>query len=181
VLNQNAAKARELLKAAGYDGTPVVLMQSTDLPVLTNLAAVAKAQMEAMGLKVDMQSMDWQTLVGRRTKKDPPDKGGWNAFLTSWVAADILNPVMAGFFNAACDKAMFGWPCDEKIEKMRDAFSKETDAAKQKQIAVDLQKYWVDAPTHVNLGQWYQPQVLRTNLDGSMVAPVTVFWNISKK
>ena len=75
--------------------------------------------------------------------------------LTSWVAADILNPVMAGFFNASCDKAMFGWPCDETIEKMRDQFAKETDPAKQKQIAIDLQKYWVDHPTHVNLGQWY--------------------------
>ena len=181
VLNGNAAKAKELLKEAGYDGTPVVLMQSTDLQVLTNLAPVAKAQLEAAGFKVDMQPMDWQTLVGRRTKKDPPDKGGWNAFLTSWVAADILNPVMAGFFNSACDKAMFGWPCDETIEKMRDAYSKESDPVKQTQIAIDLQKYWVDHPTHANLGQWYQPSALRTNLDGMMVAPVPVFWNMSKK
>jgi len=181
VLNQNTAKAKELLKEAGYDGTPVVLMQSTDLPVLTNLAVVAKAQLEAAGFKVDMQSMDWQTLVGRRTKKDPPDKGGWNAFLTSWVAADILNPVMAGFLNSACDKAMFGWPCDEAIEKMRDAYAKEDDPAKQKQIAIDLQKYWVDHPTHVNLGQWYQPTAQRANIEGMMTAPVPVFWNMSKK
>src|SRR6185503_8430286 len=82
VLNQNAAKAKELLKEAGYDGTPIVLLQSTDLPVLTNLAPVAKAQMEAAGLKVDMQSSDWQTVVARRAKKDPPDKGGWHAMLT---------------------------------------------------------------------------------------------------
>ena len=52
---------------------------------------------------------------------------------------------------------MFGWPCDETIEKMRDEFAKETDPAKQKAIAEDLQKYWVDHPTHVNLGQWYSP------------------------
>jgi peptide/nickel transport system substrate-binding protein len=181
VLNQNAAKAKELLKEAGYDGTPVVLLQSTDLQVLTNLAPVAKAQLEAAGFKVDMQSMDWQTVVARRAKKDPPDKGGWNAMLTSWVAADILNPVMAGFFNASCDKAMFGWPCDEKIEKMRDAFAKESDPAKQKQIALDLQAYWVEHPTHVNLGQWYQPTAMRANVDGMMVAPVPVFWNMSKK
>src|SRR5215471_11393553 len=109
VLNANTAKAKQLLTEAGYDGTPIVLMQSTDLQVLTNLAPVAKAAMERAGLKVEMQSMDWQTLVARRTKKDPPDKGGWNAFLTAWVAADILNPVMSGFFNASCDKAMFGW------------------------------------------------------------------------
>ena len=181
VLNQNAAKAKELLKEAGYDGTPVVLLQSTDLQVLTNLAPVAKQQLEAAGFKVDMQSSDWQTVVARRVKKDPPAQGGWNAMLTSWVAADILNPVMAGFFNASCDKAMFGWPCDETIEKMRDQFSKETDPAKQKQIAIDLQKYWVDHPTHVNLGQWYQPVAQRAGLEGMMVAPVPVFWNLSKK
>ena len=156
-------------------------MQSTDLQVLTNLAPVAKAQLERAGFKVDMQSMDWQTLVARRVKKDPPDKGGWHAFLTSWVAADILNPVMAGFFNAACDKAMFGWPCDETIEKFRDQFAKETDPAKQKEIVENLQKYWADHPTHVNLGQWYSPIARRNTVDGNMMAPVTVFWNVTKK
>lgn len=181
VLNQNAAKAKDLLKEAGYDGTPIVLLQSTDLQVLTNLAPVAKQQLEAAGFKVDMQSSDWQTVVARRVKKEPPSQGGWHAMLTSWVAADILNPVMAGFFNASCDKAMFGWPCDETIEKLRDQFSKETDPAKQKQIAIDLQKYWVDHPTHVNLGQWYSPAAMRTGLDGMMVAPAPVFWNITKK
>jgi peptide/nickel transport system substrate-binding protein len=181
VLNQNAAKAKELLKEAGYDGTPVVLLQSTDLQVLTNLAPVAKSQLEAAGFKVDMQSSDWQSVVARRVKKEAPSAGGWNLMLTSWVAADILNPVMAGFFNASCDKAMFGWPCDPEIEKMRDGFSKEGDPAKQKQIAIDLQKYWVDHPTHVILGQWYQPAVLRTSLDGMMVAPAPVFWNMTKK
>ncbi|MBX3500568.1 MAG: ABC transporter substrate-binding protein [Alphaproteobacteria bacterium] len=181
VLNGDSAKAAQLLKDAGYDGTPVVLMQSTDLQVLTNLAPVAKAQLERAGFKVDMQSMDWQTLVARRTKKDPPNAGGWNAFLTSWVAADILNPVMAGFFNASCDKAMFGWPCDEQIEKLRDQFAKETDPAKHKAIVEAIQKRWTEYPTHVHLGQWNQPFALSTKLEGNMVAPVTVFWNVSKK
>jgi peptide/nickel transport system substrate-binding protein len=181
VLNANAAKAKQILQEAGYDGTPIVLMQSTDLQVLTNLAPVAKQLMERAGFKVDMQSMDWQTLVARRAKKDPPDKGGWHAFLTSWVAADILNPVMAGFFNAACDKAMFGWPCDPTIEKFRDQFAKETDAAKQKEIVENLQKYWVDHPTHIHLGQWYQPNAIRKNVEGNLIAPVPVFWNVSKK
>ena len=71
-------KSKALLKEAGYDGTPIVLMQSTTLPVLTNTAPVTKSLLEQGGFKVDMQSMDWQTLVTRRTKKDPADKGGWN-------------------------------------------------------------------------------------------------------
>src|SRR5207237_9794727 len=139
LLESNFQKSKDLLKEAGYDGTPVVLMHSTDLQVLTNLAPVAKSLMEKGGFKVDMQSMDWQTVVARRAKKDPANAGGWNAFLTSWVSADILNPVMAGFLNAGCDKALFGWPCDAEIEKLRDDYARAPDAAKQKAIAEAVQ------------------------------------------
>jgi peptide/nickel transport system substrate-binding protein len=180
-LGSNYAKAKELLAAAKYDGTPIVLMQSTDLQVLTNLAPVAKSHLEKAGFKVDMQSMDWQTLVARRAKKDPANAGGWHAFLTSWVSADILNPVMAGFFNSACDKAMFGWPCDEQMEKLRDQFSRETDAAKQKALAEAAQVRASEFLTHIHLGQWYAPVAMRNNIDGMLSAPVPLFWNITKK
>ena len=93
----NFEKSKALLKEAGYDGTPVVLMQSTTLPVLTNMAPVTKSLLEQGGFKVDMQSMDWQTVVTRRAKKDPADKGGWSAFHTYAIAADILNPIAANF------------------------------------------------------------------------------------
>ena len=163
LLELNFHKARELLKEAGYDGTPVVLLHSTDLPVLNNLAPVAKSLMERAGFKVDMQSMDWQTLVSRRVKKDPPNAGGWNALLTSWVSADILNPVMAGFVNAGCDKATFGWPCDPEIEKLRDEFARATDPAKQKEIAEAVQVRDTEVTTHMHLGQWYRPPPARAS------------------
>ncbi len=180
-LESNMKKARELVQAAGYDGTPIVLMHSTDLQVLTNLAPVAKSLMEKAGLKVDMQSMDWQTLVARRAKKDAPDKGGWNAFLTSWVSADLLNPVMMGFLNAGCEKAMFGWPCDAEIEKLRDNFARATDPAQQKEIVAAVQKRVAEYPTHVHLGQWYNSGALRKNVEGVVAAPAPVLWNISVK
>ncbi|HEY2874958.1 MAG TPA: ABC transporter substrate-binding protein, partial [Reyranella sp.] len=134
-LSGNVAKAKELLKEAGYDGTPVVLLHQTDIAGHSQLATVAKPQLEAAGFKVDLQAMDWQTLVARRAKKEPLDKGGWSAYFTSWGSPDVMNPVSAAFINASCDKATFGWTCDEGIEKLRDAFSKETDPAKQKAIA----------------------------------------------
>jgi peptide/nickel transport system substrate-binding protein len=180
LLQANASKSQALLKEAGYDGTPIVLMHSTDLAVLANLAPVAKSLMEKGGFKVDMVSMDWQTLVARRSKKDPPTAGGWHAFLTSWVAADILNPVMAGFLNAGCDKAMFGWPCDKEIESLRDQYAKETNPAKQKAIAENVQVRATQYPTHVPLGQWYGPQAMRKSIDGTIEAPVTAFWNVTK-
>jgi peptide/nickel transport system substrate-binding protein len=181
LLESNFEKSKALLKEAGYDGTPIVLMHSTDLAVLNNLAPVAKNLLEKGGFKVDMQSMDWQTLVARRAKKDPPDKGGWHAFLTSWVAADILNPVMAGFFNAGCDKAMFGWPCDKELESLRDHYAHETDPAKLKPIAEAVQVRVTQYPTHIHLGQWYGAAAVRKNVDGMIEAPVTVFWNVQIK
>jgi peptide/nickel transport system substrate-binding protein len=179
-LESNFKKARELLKEGGYDGAPVVLMQSTDLAQLTNLAPVAKSFMEKIGMKVDMQSMDWQTLVARRTKKDPDDKGGWDAMLTSWVAADVLNPVSAAFVNASCDKAPFGWPCDPELEKLRADFAREADPVKQKAIADAVQMRESESPTYIDVGQYYGPYAMRKTITGVITAPVTIFWNVQK-
>lgn len=181
LLESNMNKARELLKEANYDGTPIVLMHSTDLQVLTNLAPVAKSLMEKAGFKVDMQSMDWQTLVARRAKKDPANAGGWHAFLTSWVSADILDPVSTSYLNAACDKALFGWPCDAEMEKLRDQFARETDPAKQKEIAEAVQVRNTQVTTHINLGQWYLSGAGRKNVSGVLTAPAPVFWNVEKR
>ena len=157
-------------------------MQSTDLQVLTNLAPVAKAQLEKAGFKVDMQSMDWQTLVARRVKKDPPDKGGWHAFLTSWVAADILNPVMAGFFNAVVRQGDVRLAVRREIEKLRDQFAKETDPAKQKADRRGSAEVLgrIIRRTSISASGTRRSRV-RTTVDGNLTAPVTVFWNVSKK
>ncbi|MDX2205633.1 MAG: ABC transporter substrate-binding protein [Hyphomicrobiaceae bacterium] len=181
LLESNFKKAQELLKAANYDGTPIVLMHSTDLQSLTNLAPVAKSLMEKAGFKVEMQSMDWQTLVARRAKKDPPTAGGWHAFLTSWVAADIGNPVFQAFMNAGCDKALFGWPCDADLEKLRDSYAKETDPAKQKTIAEAAQARAAQVVTHIPVGQWTAPSAMRKNVEGVLKTPAPVFWNIELK
>jgi hypothetical protein len=45
--------------------------------------------MRQAGLKVDLQAMDWQTLVSRRAKKEAPKDGGWNMFCTAWVFNNI--------------------------------------------------------------------------------------------
>ncbi len=176
LLESNAQKSRDLLKEAGYDGKPVVLMASTDLAVLTNLSPVAKQLLERGGFKVDMQAMDWQTLVSRRAKKE-----GWSAFHTVWGSADILNPAIIGFMNASCDKALFGWPCDAELERLRADFINAADLDAQKKLAAEAQKRAIEVSTHVPLGEFLQPIATRKEVDGVMLAPVPVFWNITKK
>ncbi|MGL1204081.1 hypothetical protein ACSTK0_24330, partial [Vibrio parahaemolyticus] len=63
VLESRFDESKKLLKELGYDGTPIVVLQSTDVANLVNMAPVAKTLLERGGFKVDVQSMDWQTLV----------------------------------------------------------------------------------------------------------------------
>jgi peptide/nickel transport system substrate-binding protein len=170
-----------MLAEAKYDGTPIVFLHQTDTSGHNNLATVGKAQLEKAGFKIDLQPMDWQTLVSRRAKKDAPDKGGWGAYFTSWGAVDVSDPVSAAFLNAGCEKGTFGWPCDPELEKLRDAYSKETDAAKQKAIAEQVQLRVLEYPTHVPLGQFTTPTALRKSLSGLVQAPSFAFWNLEKK
>jgi peptide/nickel transport system substrate-binding protein len=182
---ENAAGTEGILESrfeeAGYDGTPIVLLQSTDLAVLTNLAPVAKTLLERGGFKVDMQSMDWQTLVARRTKKDPVSQGGWNIAMTAAAAVLLIDPVNNHYAEASGDRAQFGWPLDEEIEKLRLAFVSEGDAKKQLQIAEQVQKRILELGVTVPLGQFLQPMARRKGVTGNIESPITVFWNVEKK
>ena len=175
-------KAKQLLKEGGYDGTPIVLMAPTDLAAIAAYPQVTLEAMKKIGMNVDYQAMDWQTLVGRRAKTEPPAQGGWNMFHTNWVSADILNPVMNSGVNGRGAKAggWFGWSEDAEMEKMRDAFARETDPAKQKQIATDIQKRSYDQVFFVPLGQFTGPTAYRNNVKGILKSPAIHMWNIEK-
>jgi peptide/nickel transport system substrate-binding protein len=175
-------KARQLLKESGYDGTPIVMMHATDLQTSNRLPQVAKAQLERIGFKVDMQSMDWQSVVSRRAKKDPPAQGGWNMFFTTTVAVDAANPVANIFTSGGCDKAWFGWPCDEELEKLRLLYARAGDDAAKKDLADKVQDRIMEQGHYLVLGQFKQFGAYRKDrMEGWLPGPAAVFWNISKK
>ena len=181
LLESSFDKAGQLLKQAGYDGTPIVLLQSSDLFWQTNLAPVAKRLMEKAGFKVDMQPMDWQSIIIRTSRKNPPEAGGWHAYLISPSAMDLSDPVSNRYLNSSCDKAFNGWPCDPEMEKLRDRFARETDLAKQKEIAEAAQIRATESTPYVPLGEWRLVSAARKNVTGFISAGPTVFWNVEKK
>ena len=182
LVKPNFDKARQLLKESGYDGTPIVMMQATDLQSSNQLPPVAKQALERVGFKVDLQAMDWQTVVSRRAKKDAPDKGGWNVFFTTTVTVDADNPASNSFTSGACDKAWFGWPCDPEMEKLRASYAREVDPDKQKQIAMAVQDRVMDQASYIVLGQYKAFGAYRKDrVSGWLPGPVPVMWNITKK
>lgn len=179
LLESNFAKARDLLKEGGYDGTPIVLLQATDHQKLANLAPVAKSLMERAGFKVDLQPMDWQSVIARRAKKDQ-GAAGWHGFFTFWAAPDIQEPISQIFLAATCDKALYGWPCDDKMEQLRDSYFRTTDRAQMRQLGEAVQKRNTEITAYVNVGQWQQPAAVSAKLKGLIRAGAPVFWNVEK-
>jgi peptide/nickel transport system substrate-binding protein len=178
----NMKIARDLLKKSGYDGTTVVIMKPTDLSSIDKLPEVAAQLMRQAGMKVDLQAMDWQTLVSRRAKKDAPSAGGWNMFCTAWTAPDIWNPINNAALQARGDKSpWFGWPTGPKLEELRATFSKETDAAKKKKLSEQIQAEAFAIATHAPLGEYTQPAAGRKSLKGWITSGLAhTYWNIKK-
>jgi peptide/nickel transport system substrate-binding protein len=87
LMRGNLEKAKQLLKEAGYDGTPVVIIQPTDVASIASYPVVTAQTLRKIGMNVDLQAMDWQTVVARRAKQEPPSQGGWNMFHTNWATS----------------------------------------------------------------------------------------------
>jgi peptide/nickel transport system substrate-binding protein len=182
LIKPDLEKARALLKKSGYDGRPIVMLHQTDIISSNQLPAVGKQLMEKAGFKVDVVSSDWQTVVARRARKEPPDKGGWNIFFTTTVTVDADNVAGNAFTNGGCDKAWFGWPCDADIEKLRSEFVRATDPAKQRELALAVSDRVMDLAHYAVLGQYKTFGAYRKDrVDGWLAGPAPVWWNISKK
>jgi peptide/nickel transport system substrate-binding protein len=181
LLRGDIRKARELLKEAGYNGTPVVILQPTDLATIAKLPVVAAQQLRQAGFKVDLAPMDWQAVVGRRAKRDPPSQGGWSIFITTFNGLDVANPAVNPAMNASGDKAWPGWPSDAELEKLRADFLRVVTDSDRKRIAEAAQVRALQIGTHAVLGEYFQPVVLRKTLTGYIDAPVYVYWNLDRK
>jgi len=177
----NMKKAQELLKASGYDGTPIVIMKPTDLVSIDKLPDVAAQLMRQAGFKVDLQAMDWQTLVGRRAKKDAPDKGGWHMFLTAWQAFDISSPIANPTMDTRGEKSTwFGWATDDKLVELRNQFMRATDDATKKKLADQIHARAFEIGTHVVVGSYNQPVAARKNITGFFIHNGNIYWNLKK-
>ncbi len=180
-MKQDFAKAKELLKEAGYAGAPIVVLLPTDRPQYAAAVTVLIDQLRKVGVNVDVQSLDWSTITTRRAKKDPPEKGGWNLFVTSQGGPDVASPMANIWFNSGCAQANVGWTCDKDLVKLVDAWAAESDPVKRHAMVDGIQERAFVSVPYVNVGQYVQPIAFRSNIKGVLEAGVPVYWNIEKQ
>ncbi len=169
------------LEPKGYDGTPIVLMHPTDVASLRSQPVVVAQALRDVGFVVDLQAMDWQTLVGKRASQASIADGGWHMFITNWVGADVFNPLVNNMVNGkGKDGGWFGWPDVPKVEELRTAYATSQSLDEQKKIAEEIQKIAYEEGMYAPIGQYFVPTAWSNNLEGVLDGPAPFFWNMTK-
>lgn len=178
---ERMAKAKELLKASGYDGTPVLMMQPTDLTILSTQPIVAAERLREAGFKVDVASMDWATLQSRKNGWQPVAQGGWNMFFTYWGVSGIWNPTVHAMLDASgADTAWSGWPKSARVEELRTAYITAATLDEQKKIAREIQQIAFDEGFYFNAGEFQSVAAWNAKLKNLQPGPITLFWGVRK-
>lgn len=174
-------RARQLVKESGYDGTPVVLLDASENTNIHAFTMVADQLLRSIGLKTDIQAMDWATVVSRRASKEPVGRNGWSIFISGPGGLDMMEPLSHLGLRSNCEKAWFGWPCDEQIEAMRASFAGLSSLEERKALAEKIQLRATETVPYVPIGLQYQIRAHRSNLIGLLTPPAPVYWNLQRK
>ena len=177
---RDIAKARRMVRDSGYKGEKVLLMSPSDYPVQAAHAQVAADLFKQLGLNVEFASMDWGTLVQRRSSKEPPDKGGWTAFTTTYEGLTVADPSSHVPLRGNGAQGWFGWPTSPRLEALREEWLDAPDAAEQKRIAAEMQRVAFEEVPFIPLGQLYYPTAFRTELRDMVPASFPIFWNVRR-
>lgn len=173
----NIEAAKNALQAAKYDGTPVVILNPVDSPVISALTKVTVEKLRAIGMNVEVQDMSWATLTERRANRGSIKDGGWSMFHTWWLAADLMDPTAIAFSGDRND-GWYGWLKDDELENYRIAFSKALTQEEKRDIAANVQKRLIAISALGILGQFFEPVAYSSKVNG-ITAPVQFYWNMS--
>ncbi|MEP7302675.1 MAG: ABC transporter substrate-binding protein [Caldimonas sp.] len=158
------ALARQLLAESGYKGEKIVVLLPTDISYLNASALVAIQTLKSIGMNVEAASSDWASITARRTRKDLPEAGGWNVYVTVAGEFDVNSPVTNAYLSAACGNALPGWPCDKPLDELRTAWIRETAPARRKELLDSFQKRAFEAVPYAYFGQYSPAFAARRSL-----------------
>ena len=170
-------RSRRELREAGYNGERVVVLSPSDQPVLAALGEVGADLFRRLGMEVDFRVSDWGTLVQRRASREPPERGGWNMFHTTWNGLDGINPGVMTFLRANGQNAWFGWPDVPRLEELRLSWFDAPDLDAQKRIAAQIQREALESAPYLPTGLYYYNTAFRRTIT-EPISEVFAFWGV---
>ena len=179
-IDADPEKARALLAEAGYKGEKVLMLHVTDNPAMAVVAPVMAQQLRDAGFTVELQAMDFMTMLSRRGSQESVENGGWSIFITSWQVSEISDPLRSFMILAAGPEGYAGWGTVPAIQENIDAFLVEPDLEKRKEIAADIQRIVYEEGIYAPLGQSSRLNAWSNKVEGLIPNGPTVFWNVTK-
>lgn len=169
----NLEAARKALVAAHYDGTPVVVLNPKDNPVISALTDVTVNNLKQIGMNVDVRNMTWAEML-----KERANPATWSMFHTWWLAGDVMNPLSIAF-SGSSTKGWPGAPDDAKLESYRTSYSQTSDPEAKRQFAAKVQERVLAIGALGTLGQFYEPVAFRDDLKG-ITSPIQFYWTLAR-
>ena len=173
------ARARTLLREAGYAGEPAVVLDPTDVPAIHTIALVIADRMRQAGINVQVRSTDWSTIAQQRFSRNPVERGGWSVLPLIWSSEDLGMPLTNTPLVNNCLNYV-GWACDDALKALMDAFTSESDPARQRELAAQIQARAHEVVNTVISGQFTVAPAYRSDLRDVLPIATPVFWNMRR-
>jgi peptide/nickel transport system substrate-binding protein len=177
---RDVAKAKKMVEESGYKGEPVVIMSPSDQPTLKQMSDVAAEFFKSIGLKVDLQTTDWGSVITRRASQKPIAEGGWGAFITVMSPLTSANPGSMLSLRGNGKAGWFGWPTDPKIEELRESWFDAPDLPSQKAVAEQIQRQYFESVPFLPLCRMLQPMAFRSDIKDVVSASFPMFWGVRR-
>lgn len=174
------AHARQLLKDSGYKGEKVVVLHPTDLPIFANIAPVTAQALRSIGMNAEIQSMDWATLLSRRSKTDGVEQGGWSIFQSNMSSLDLISPVGNPNLDGRAGSTYPGWTHDDAMDALRTRFAAARTEAERRDIATAIQRRNYEQVMYVPLGGYSKFKGYDAKFADLVDAPIPLFWTSAK-
>ena len=171
--------ARAALKAAGYAGQKVVVINPADVPSIAPFGHVTYDYFRKLGLNVELADSDWGTLIQRRNRKDAPDKGGWSVFHSWWIGTSLAHPAISTAIRGLGAKGWPGWYSNPRVEQLTAAWIAAPAEADQHRLADEIHREVFDTVPTVPLGRFFIKTAFRRNLQGMLEGTSPYPWNLS--
>ncbi len=170
-------RSRAMLKEAGYGGGPVRLIGPTDILAPAAMTQVGADLFRKLGLNLDFALSDWGTVIQRRASREPLDKGGWSALLTSFSSYDFIDPALHPLIRGNGVQGWPGWPTLPRLEALRDQWFEAPDDASRRSLAVEIQRTVIDDVAYIPVGGYINQTAIKRSLVGR-VAGFAIFWGL---
>lgn len=162
------ARAQQLMRDAGYRGEPIRWMCTQFYDWMYKSAVAAKQQLEDVGFSIDLQVLEWATVVQRRS-----DPRHYEVFTTG--IGFSVDPAFQVILS--CDWP--GWTCDGRLDALMARLVGETDPPRRQAVWREIQGwFWQEIPV-IKFGDFFTLRIKQKGVAGYANRYRPFFWNVS--